>query len=74
MAPRRGACHIRLRRRSSSLIEAMLTRIIVCLFLVLTSGPILFGADLAMKVNDKNYLDTQVSAYFSTTARTIPCP
>jgi endoglucanase len=41
------------------LIEAMLTRIIVCLFLVLTSGPILFGADLAMKVNEKSYLDTQ---------------
>jgi hypothetical protein len=42
----------------------MLTRIIVCLFLALTSGPILFGADFAMKVNDKNYLDSQGFSVF----------
>jgi hypothetical protein len=41
----------------------------VCFFLVLASGPSLFGADFAMQVNDKNYLDTQgfsVSLYDST--------
>ena len=41
------------------MISPMLTRIIVCLVLALTSGPTLFGADFAMRVNDKNYLDTQ---------------
>ena len=49
------------------------TRLKVCLLLALTSGPSLFGADFAMKVTDKNYLDTQgFSAPFSTTVRTIP--
>ena len=42
----------------------MLNRIAVCLLLVLTSGPSLFGADFAMKVNDKNYLDTQGFSVF----------
>lgn len=42
----------------------MLTRIIVCLVLALTSGPTLFGAEFAMKVNDKNYLDTQGFSVF----------
>src|SRR5690242_12580567 len=37
----------------------MLTRLGVCLLLALTSGPSLFGADLDIKVNDKNYLETQ---------------
>ena len=41
------------------MISPMLTRIIVCLVLALSSGPALFGADFAMRVNDKNYLDTQ---------------
>ena len=36
----------------------------VCLLLVLTSGPSLFGADFAMKVTDKNYLDTQGFSVF----------
>jgi endoglucanase len=42
----------------------MLTPIRVCLLLALTSGPSLFGADFAMKVNDKNYLDTQGFSVF----------
>ena len=42
----------------------MLTRIRVCLLLVLTSSPSLFGADFAMKVTDKNYLDTQGFSVF----------
>ena len=42
----------------------MLTRIRVCLLLALTSGPSLFGADFAMRVTDKNYLDTQGFSVF----------
>src|SRR5579875_681835 len=42
----------------------MLTRIIVCLVLALTSGPTLLAADFAMRVNDKNYLDTQGFSVF----------
>jgi endoglucanase len=42
----------------------MLTRIRVCLLLALTSGPGLFGADVHMKVTDKNYLDTQAFSVF----------
>jgi len=42
----------------------MLTLNRVCLLLVLISGPSLFGADLAMRVNDKNYLDTQGFSVF----------
>ena len=42
----------------------MLTLIRVCVLLALTSGPCLFAADFAMKVNDKNYLDTQGFSVF----------
>jgi endoglucanase len=42
----------------------MLTRIKVCLLLVLTPGSSLFCADFAMKVTDKNYLDTQGFSVF----------
>jgi len=42
----------------------MLSRFKVCLLLVLTFGPSLFGADFAMKVTDKNYLDTQGFSVF----------
>src|SRR3954462_13271566 len=42
----------------------MFMRIIVCLLLVLISAPGLFGADIAMKVTDKNYLDTQGFSVF----------
>ena len=42
----------------------MLSRFIVCLFLALTFGPSLFGADFAMRVTDKNYLDTQGFSVF----------
>ena len=42
----------------------MLTPIKVCLLLALTSGPSLFAADFAMKVSDKNYLDTQGFSVF----------
>ena len=36
----------------------------VCLLLVLTASPSLFGADFAMRVTDKNYLDTQGFSVF----------
>src|ERR1700744_2280298 len=42
----------------------MLTRLKVCIILALTSGSSLFGADFAMKVTDKNYLDTQGFSVF----------
>jgi len=42
----------------------MLTLVRVCLLLGLTSGPSLFAADFALKVNDKNYLDTQGFSVF----------
>ncbi len=42
----------------------MLTLFKVCLVLGLTSGPSLFGADFAMRVTDKNYLDTQGFSVF----------
>jgi endoglucanase len=42
----------------------MLIQIRVCLLLALASGPSLFGADFAMKVTDKNYLDTQGFSVF----------
>ena len=42
----------------------MLTPIRVCLLLALACCPGLFGADFAMKVNDKNYLDTQGFSVF----------
>jgi len=44
--------------------QSMFTRIRVCLFLVLISAPGLSGADFAMKVTDKNYLDTQGFSVF----------
>ena len=42
----------------------MLTLIRVSLALLLTTGPGLFAADFAMRVNDKNYLDTQGFSVF----------
>src|SRR5665811_425138 len=42
----------------------MLTLNRVCLLLVLISDTGLFGADFAMSVNDKNYLDTQGFSVF----------
>src|ERR1700756_4127713 len=42
----------------------MLTRIRVCLLLVLTSASSLSGTDFSMKVTDKNYLDTQGFSVF----------
>src|SRR5579863_4176021 len=42
----------------------MLTRMRVCLALALTCGSCLFGADFAMKVTDKDYLDTQGFSVF----------
>ncbi len=47
------------------MIPSMLTRMRVCLLvLALTSGQSLFGADFAMRVTDKNYLDTQGFSVF----------
>jgi hypothetical protein len=42
----------------------MLTRYHVCFLLALISGPSLFGAEFAMKVTEKNYLDTQGFSVF----------
>jgi hypothetical protein len=42
----------------------MLNRVSVYLLFVLASCPSLFGADFAMKVTDKNYLDTQGFSVF----------
>ncbi len=42
----------------------MSTRIRVCFLLALTSCPSLFGADFAMRVTDKNYLDTRGFSVF----------
>src|SRR5690349_6537423 len=42
----------------------MFTRVRVCLLFALMSVPVLFGADFAMKVTDKNYLDTQGFSVF----------
>src|SRR5690349_23739902 len=36
----------------------------VCLLLLLTSGSSLFAADVAMRVNDKNYLDARGFSIF----------
>jgi len=36
----------------------------VCLLIVLSSSPSLFGADFTVRVNDKNYLDTQGFSVF----------
>ena len=44
--------------------QSMFTRIRVCLLLALISAPGLSGADFAMKVTDKNYLDTQGFSVF----------
>ena len=43
---------------------SLIIRIRVCLLLALSSCPSLFGADFAMKVTDKNYLDTQGFSLF----------
>src|ERR1700751_883225 len=40
------------------------TRLKVCLLLALTFGPTVFAADFAMKVTDKNYLDTHGFSVF----------
>jgi endoglucanase len=42
----------------------MFTRIRVCFLLALISIPALYGADFAMRVTDKNYLDTQGFSVF----------
>ncbi len=42
----------------------MFTRIRICLLFALISTPGLSGADFAMKVTDKNYLDTQGFSVF----------
>src|SRR5579859_4421061 len=44
--------------------QSMFTRIRVCLLLVLISASGLSGADFAMKVTDKNYLDTRGFSVF----------
>jgi hypothetical protein len=42
----------------------MLNRIVVCLLLAASSTASIFGGDFAMKVTDKNYLDTQGFSVF----------
>jgi endoglucanase len=51
-------------RQRSSLTQSMVAKIRVCLLLALTCGPSLFADDFAVKVNDKNYLDTQGFSVF----------
>src|SRR6476659_4609529 len=51
-----------LEQRSS--INSMSTRIKAIFLLTLISGPCVFCADVAMKVTDKNYLDTQGFSVF----------
>ncbi len=45
-------------------MQSKLTRVITSLFLTLTCVPSLFGAEFTMKVNEKNYLDTQGFSVF----------
>src|ERR1700692_2512486 len=54
--------HVGAREQHSS--QFMLTRIIVCLLSTLISAQGLSAADFAMKVTDKNYLDTQGFSVF----------
>src|ERR1700757_2102084 len=42
----------------------MLSRFVVCLLFAVTFGPSLHGTDFAMKVTDKNYLDTRGFSVF----------
>src|ERR1700719_398225 len=51
-------------QRISDQSQSMFTRIIVCLLLPLISVPGLSATDFAMKVTDKNYLDTQGFSVF----------
>ena len=51
-------------QRSSNQSQSMFTRIRVCLLLALISAQGLSAADFAMKVTDKNYLDTQGFSVF----------
>src|ERR1700685_3369895 len=44
--------------------QSMFTRIRVCFLLALISIPGLYGADFAMRLTDKNYLDTQGFSVF----------
>ena len=46
------------------MIPPVITRISVCFLLALISGASLFGADFAMTVTDKNYLDTHGFSVF----------
>src|ERR1700733_8563605 len=50
--------------KEQHLSQFMFARIIACLLLTLTSAQGLSGADFAMKVTDKNYLDTQGFSVF----------
>jgi endoglucanase len=54
--------HVGFSRRS--LIFSMFTRITVCLLVAFVAGQSIFGADVALKVTDKNYLDTQGFSVF----------
>src|SRR5246500_4578457 len=54
--------HVAAKEQHSS--QFMFTRIIACLLLALISVPALSGADFAMRVTDKNYLDTQGFSVF----------
>src|SRR5450631_1869606 len=54
--------HVAAKEQHSS--QSMFTRIIALLLWTLISAPGLSGADFAMKVTDKNYLDTQGFSVF----------
>ena len=55
--------HTDLRQRSGW-IPSMFTHIKVCLLVLFVAGPSLFAAEIAMKVTDKDYLDTQGFSVF----------
>ena len=57
-----GSYHVR--PKEQYLSQSMMTRIRVCLLVALISVPGLSGADFAMQVTDKNYLDTQGFSVF----------
>src|ERR1051325_2187018 len=54
--------HVRAKEQNQS--QSMLTRIGVCLLFALISATDWSGADFAVKVTDKNYLDTQGFSVF----------
>ena len=51
-------------RKGAVSSPSMLSRIVACILLSVASSSTLFGSDFAMRVTDKNYLDTQGFSVF----------